>query len=471
MVWEAWRFFDHGRITRYYVEPGYQFRWLLFEWVRPLPGPGMYAVFVLIAAAGLLVALGWRYRLAAPAATLLLAYVFLLDKAQYLNHLYLVILLGAVLSVVPADRVWSLDARRRPSESAEVPAWSVWLLRFQVAVPYVFAGLAKLNHDWIVRAEPLRGWVADDTGFPLMGPLFEVEPVVRGMAVGSALIDLFAPFLLLHRRTRVPAFGAVLAFHLVNSRVFGIGVFPWLMILATPVLFPADWPRRMLTDLRGRTSRLLPVLGGFAGGFVLGGWIPETFSGVRATVGGVGVAVLVWIALALGERSPGVDPEGTGRDPAMPRRAVAWGLAAWVAIQLLVPLRHVAVPGHVSWTEEGHRFSWHMLLRSKDARGAFLVTAVETGERRWVDPRTFLTDRQTRKMWSRPDMILQFAHELEHRMGTYLEGDLEVRAHVLASLNGRGERALIDPEVDLTGVRRLRLPPADWVVPLDTSGS
>jgi hypothetical protein len=47
-------------------------------------------------------------------------------------------------------------------------------------------------------------------------------------------------------------------------------------------------------------------------------------------------------------------------------------LAAWLVLQIVLPLRHLMIPGEVSWTEEGHRFSWHMKLRDKYA-GRFLM--------------------------------------------------------------------------------------------------
>ncbi len=38
----------------------------------------------------------------------------------------------------------------------------------------------------------------------------------------------------------------------------------------------------------------------------------------------------------------------------------------FIIFQIAMLLRHYAYPGNVSWTEEGHNFSWHMKLRDKD---------------------------------------------------------------------------------------------------------
>ena len=46
-------------------------------------------------------------------------------------------------------------------------------------------------------------------------------------------------------------------------------------------------------------------------------------------------------------------------------------------------------------------------------------------------------------------------------------GDVEVRARIIASLNGREPQPLIDPNVDLTEVPYPRLGHADWILPLE----
>jgi len=47
--------------------------------------------------------------------------------------------------------------------------------------------------------------------------------------------------------------------------------------------------------------------------------------------------------------------------------------------------------------------------------------------------------------------------------------DLEVRVYTSLSLNGHEPRPLIDPEVDLTSVRRSLLASDDWVLPFEKS--
>jgi vitamin K-dependent gamma-carboxylase len=341
-----------------------------------------------------------------------------------------------------------------------------------VGVPYFFAGIAKLNFDWLFRAEPLREWLLDDSDFPLIGGLFAYEPVVYAMAIGSTLLDLASPFLLLHRRTRTAVYGLTLAFHFMNSRLFGIGIFPWMMIVATTLFFDADWPRRFIASLRsGRLVTRLAIAGGFAIGFAVGGLLPDTFSYFRASVGGFGVAVFVFHAL------PGPLRQATHarplRRPTPWQRfrlgpALAWFLAIWVAVQLLLPLRHWLYPGNHNWTDEGHRFAWNLLVRQKRIVATFIVTDPATDETWTVSPSGFLNPFQVGRVTTYPDIALQFAHHVERY---YREqrglGDLEVRVRTFGWLNTREPQELIRPNVDLTKVDRPYISPADWIAPLE----
>ena len=470
IAWEVWREIDHGFVRADYADPRYLFRWSLLEWVKPLPDTWLFAVFVLLAISGLCVAAGLYYRTATIVMWAGMTYWFLLEKARYLNHHYLACLFAFLLIVVPAHAAWSMDAQRKPwVRSDTVPVWTVWLLRFQVGIPYFFAGVAKLNFDWLGRGEPLGMWLARQTDFPVIGGLFTSEPFVRALAFGSTALDLSVPFLLLHRRTRAFAYGGALVFHFMNSRLFNIGMFPWMMILATTIFFDADWPRRLVRAVREGSAALRSVVvAGFVVGFVLGGFIPRTFSGVKAVIGGVGVAVFAF-HLVTDHSKQGLAAQQRASTPW--RRfafgpALAWFLAVWVAVQLLVPVRHFVIPGNAHWTEEGNRFAWHMLLHDKKGTARFSISGPELLPVEFVIT-DHLTAFQIQKMVQSPDMLLQFSYYIEEfYRGVGVTDDLEVRVDTSVSLNGRPHHQMIDPNVDLTSIRRPYLPPARWILPL-----
>jgi vitamin K-dependent gamma-carboxylase-like protein len=413
MAWEVTRYFSRGWIRSYFVWPAFHFKYYGFGWVEPWPGPGMELHFAALGALALCLMFGLFYRLAAALFFLGFGYVFLLDQTYYLNHFYLIVLLSLILVFVPAHRALSLDAWRRPGlRAATAPAWALWLLRLQVGIPYFYAGLAKLNGDWL-RAEPMRMWLAERAALPVMGPLLATEWAPYLFAYGGLVFDLAVVPALLWRPTRPFAFATALVFHGLNALLFRIGVFPWLMIAATTLFFPPDWPRRF--------------------------------------------------GLPLARPEPAPPPAPVGLYPR--QRAALAVLGGYLAVQLLFPLRHFLYPGNVHWTEEGHRFSWHMKLRDKDADAVFDVRDVDRGATSEVSPRQHLSRRQAQEMASRPDMILQFAHHLAAEARRRGHASVEVRARVTASLNGRPPQPLVDSEVDLAGEPRTLLP-ARWIVPL-----
>ncbi len=124
-------------------------------------------------------------------------------------------------------------------------------------------------------------------------------------------------------------------------------------------------------------------------------------------------------------------------------------LAGYLAIQVLVPLRHFLYPGDPSWTEEGHLFAWHMMLRGKRCAVSYVATNPTTGQSGPVNIERHLSDRQLMKLGKDPDMLREFAHYLAEEARQAGFPDVEVRAISLVSLNGRRPQLLIDPTVDL----------------------
>ena len=161
------------------------------------------------------------------------AYLELIDAALYLNHYWFMTLAAVVLAIVP-----------QPRRDGTVPAITVWALRAQLAVVYVFAGLAKLNTDWLLHGQPMRIWLAARTDRPLIGAWLDEPIVAVAFSWAGAAFDLTIVGWLLWRRSRPWAYVAVVVFHAATAALFQIGLFPWVMIALTPIFFAPDWPRR-----------------------------------------------------------------------------------------------------------------------------------------------------------------------------------------------------------------------------------
>ena len=166
---------------------------------------------------GLAIAVGYRTRLAAAAFLVVFVYCELIDAALYLNHYWYVTLALALVVVLPLSRTWSLDARAgRVRSSPWVPAAVVWMLRAQLAVVYLMAGLGKLNHDWLGRGEPMGTWLAARTDLPVVGPWLDDPWVGHVTSWAGVAFDLTIVGWLLWPRSRPFAYAAVVAFHVAH---------------------------------------------------------------------------------------------------------------------------------------------------------------------------------------------------------------------------------------------------------------
>ena len=252
------RFFAYGWIGELYIEPAHHFTYLGFGWVKPWPVWGMYIHFTALGLLALGIAAGYSYRLCALLFFLGFTYVELLDKTTYLNHYYFAALVSLLMVFLPLNKSLSVDAWLKSRTLWDtVPVGALWLLRGQLAAVYVFAGIAKLNADWLLEAQPLRIWLQDHTGLPVVGVLLGEAWTAYAFSWGGALFDLTIVGWLMWKRTRPVAYVVLVAFHLMTCLLFPeIGVFPWLMMGAALLFFPPDWPRRMVSKL-GKTAHHL----------------------------------------------------------------------------------------------------------------------------------------------------------------------------------------------------------------------
>ena len=404
--------------TRNYIEPQFHFRYLGWEWLPHPPPAGIYSLYALIVVAGLAVAAGWHYRLMAALVSLGYVALLLLEETEYINHFYLYALVAAVLACMPGHRAASADVRAgRVLPATTVPAWTRLVLLFQVGLVYVFAALAKLNPDWLA-ARPLGVWLSAKAHYPLLGSVLAHPAAAWFMSYGGIALDALVVPLLLWQRTRPWAFGAAALFHLTNVVVFGLGTFPWFALLLTTLFFAPDFPRR------------LP-------GFV-GRWFQT--------------------------RVPLAEPATTTDHPALlQQRWVLAGLGVFALVQVLLPLRHFLYPGNTHWTEQGHRFSWHLMLRTKSGTAVFRVHLPDGREER-VEPYAYLTPNQINKLTDSPDLLLQFAHLLAADYRRRGQSPVAIYCESWISLNGHPSQPLVSPSLNLLTVRR-GLGHYDWVLP------
>jgi len=401
-------------IDYYFASSRYHLTFYGFEWVEALDGAGMRQIHRLMGAAAVGVGLGLFYRLSAVLLFGTFTYTLLSEAALYQNHYYLVSLIAFALILIPAHRAFSVDAFLFPRHSGPfIPNWCRWLLMFLVALPYTYGGIAKLNSDWL-NAMPLRIWIPQKTQLPVIGPLMAESWMPWVLTYGGLVLDLAIVPLLLWRKTRVAAYIVAVLFHLLNSVLFSIDVFPWMMLLLTTIFFAPDWPRRIL---RRPSPKLSPAI-------------------VEAS-----------------------------RHPSRGQRIVLGVAAVFVAFQLLFPFRHLAYPGDASWTEEGQNFSWRMMLHHKDLFLRFYARDGVTGRTVEIPVGRLLTRRQLQVIARSPEQIAAVSQFLAEVVGSAGLKQVEIQAVAITSLNGRKPQLVFDPDLNLLTVTRSWKPQA-WIHPL-----
>lgn len=408
------RFISKGWIEQLYINPKFYFTYYGFDWVHPFGATGMYIVFALVALAALGIMLGWKYKFSAILFFIGFSYIELLDKSNYLNHYYFVSIVSFLLILVPANRSWSLDVWSKPSLKLDkVPAWCINIFKLQLAIVYFYAGLAKLNPDWMLHAMPLKIWLPAHADMPIIGELLTKEWVAYAFSWSGALYDLTIPFLLLIPATRLGAFAMVVAFHVLTRILFPIGMFPYIMILSTLIFFSATWHERNFR------------------------WISNLFK--------------------ISVRETNQTFSNSSRKLIYPL------LVVFFTLQILVPFRYQLYKGNLFWTEEGYRFSWRVMLAEKAGHATFYVKNPETQKEAQIDTKQYLMPHQEKQMAFQPDMILQFAHFLDKEYQKKGIENPEVRVESYVTLNGRRSQLLIQSDVDLSQ-QPYNLMPRKWIL-------
>jgi hypothetical protein len=412
------RFWAKGWIDSLFIQPNNFFHYYGFEWVKPMGEVGMYTVFVLLIISSIFIAIGFFYRWATLLYFLLFTYIELIDITNYLNHYYFISLVALIMCFLPAHRSLSVDVWRKPSIAlSKVPNWTIASVKFQLGLVYFFAGIAKINYDWLFDAMPMSIWLQAKTHWPIIGALFSEKWIAYSFSWMGCIFDLTVVFFLLSKRCRPLAYLSLVIFHIVTGVMFPIGMFPWIMILATLIFFSADFHQKIIVFIQSilKLKEVEPIEYNslFLHGFK--------------------------------------------------KKVLTVFLLTYMFFQMVFPFRYILYPGNLFWTEQGYRFSWRVMLMEKAGTAFFYVTDPKTGKRGEVDNSQFLTATQEKMMATQPDLILQYAHIIKQEVESRgLENPI-INAEVYVTLNGSRSKLFIDPKVNIAeledGLRH-----KDWIL-------
>lgn len=384
-----------GWVKSNFISPKFTFSFIGMEWLQPLPGSGMYWYFIIMGCFGLLFMVGYKYRFTIAAYTIMWAGVYFMQKTSYNNHYYLLMLVCLMMCFLPAHRYASIDARQNPEiRSLTMPAWCSWVMILQISIVYFYATIAKFYPDWLngtFTRNLFSGAVTNET----LRNIMTQKWFYLFIAYAGIAFDMLVIPLLLFKRTRTWAFFASIIFHIFNSITLQIGIFPFFALSFAVFFYPPERIRKIFFRKKPEPELLT--------------YTPEA------------------------------------------KNIFYWFFVPYLIIQFLLPLRHHLIEGDVLWTEEGHRLSWRMMLRSRSGDTDFKVIDKATKQEVYYSIYNELTPKQRGGMNTRPDMIWQTAQRIKQHFAK--EGkDVAVYAHTRVSINGAPYRDLIDRDTDLASV-------------------
>ena len=395
-----------GWVKNVLITPKFTFSFIGFEWLQPLPGNGMYFYFALMGTFGLLIMLGFRYRIAIISFTLLWAGVYFMQKSAYNNHYYLVLLISFLMLFLPANKDLSLDTKfGKVKTENQIPYWIIFLFICQVTFVYVYAAIAKFYPDWL-DGTFTKNLLQGSTESPFFKELFSEKWFYMFIAYAGIAFDLFIVPFLLFKRTRTLALIASLVFHLFNSITLQIGIFPFFALTFALFFYPPITSRKLFYPKRLKKD------------FVI---LP--FSNSNKTI-------------------------------------FYFLIIPYLIIQFALPLRHHFIAGDVLQTEEGHRMSWRMMLREKSG---FIVFKVKNNTTNEVWTHSYyddVTPKQANNLATKPDFIWQYCQRIKKQN----EGkDISIFVDCSISINRKEYRTLIDPNFDMAKAEWSHFKHNDWI--------
>ena len=421
MCYGVIRFWLKGWIETIYIQPNFHFSYFGFEWVKPL-GNFTYILFIICGLATIFIALGFKYRIAIITFFLSFTYIELMDKTIYLNHYYFISMMSFLMIFLPLNASFSLDSYLQKKSYNLVPNWTIDTIKIMLTIVYLYAGLAKINSDWLLKAVPLKIWLPSKYDLPFLGEnLMQQNWFHYAMSWSGMFYDLLIPFLLFYKRTRIFAFILVVFFHVFTRVLFPIGMFPYVMIISTLIFFDSNFHKKIISILRITIHRLLKLKNEIV--------INEVY-------------------------------------PLLNRKISLTIVFLFLSVQLLFPFRYLTYPGELFWTEEGYRFSWRVMLIEKMGYTNFKIVDAETKNYFYVDNQDFLTPLQEKQMSFQPDFILEYAHYLGDHFKKQGHKNIQVFAESYVALNGRLSQPFIDKSIDLYKEKE-SWKHKNWILPLN----
>lgn len=175
----------------------------------------------------------------------------------------------------------------------------------------------------------------------------------------TAVFDLTVAFFLIWRKSRSIATLFAAAFHLMNSRLFSIGMFPWVCLVELPLFYEHDWPRTLWKRLQCAQCSTV-----------------ENKSGDDCDL----KASLI----------EDVETDHKKYLSNQKQKLTVSLILCYCTIQLFLPYSHFITKGYNNWVDGAYGYSWDMMVNAWDTT-LISIKVVDNGNGRihFLEPMTF----------------------------------------------------------------------------------
>ncbi|KYM96640.1 Vitamin K-dependent gamma-carboxylase [Cyphomyrmex costatus] len=441
----------------------------LIHGMKPPSLPWMIMIYMVMWMGAFGIALGLRFRIACACFVLPYWYIFLLEKTYWNNHTYLYGIVATLFLGTEANKYFALDASNAERDGKSVPYWNYFILKFQFFALYFLAGLKKSSREWLEGYAMInlsRHWVFHP--FKIFLSTEQIDFLIVHWF--GFIFDLSVGFWMLLEKTRILSMVFCTTFHLMNSRLFNIGMFPYVCLATMPLFCHVDWPQKIMSEEKNKTyfvkSKLEKKPNKDDNDIQL------SKNSIKLNKKGMtNVCKKNWIA----QQSPKVTKK---------QKFIASLLLCHILLQFFLPYSHFISKGYNNWVPGLYGYSWDMMVHSWDTVHVVIkVHDNANNEVRYLDPVAWV---QNDRWMKHGDMVIQYSQCLKNnlirrieelRINHYSEDkekwmklstNLSVYIDVWCSLNGRFQQRIFNPNIDMLTVDWHPFKSVSFLMPLLT---
>ncbi|XP_011879676.1 PREDICTED: vitamin K-dependent gamma-carboxylase isoform X2 [Vollenhovia emeryi] len=484
--------------------------------------PWMIVIYTVMWIGAFGIALGLYFKIACACFVLPYWYIFLLEKSYWNNHTYLYGIVATLFWGTRANKYFALDASNAKRNGDSVPYWNYFILKFQFFTLYFLAGLKKFGWEWLEGYSMMnlsRHWVFHP--FKIFLSTEQIDFLVVHWF--GFIFDLSVGFWMLFEKTRIPSMIFCTTFHFMNSRLFSIGMFPYVCLATMPLFCRVDWPRRLRLYFR-RKQKVLSVNTNTIDASETDSQAKEPMK-LSCLLPSSEIACneatheekttseeenknyivksesekeidekdndtqLLKNSIELDEKETSVykkirvarqSPKATRK-----QKYVASLLLCHIVLQFFLPYSHFISKGYNNWVPGLYGYSWDMMVHAWDTILVVIKVHDNANNKiRYLDPNAWV---QGDRWLKHGDMALQYsqclkdnlmrrkeeASRIDHQSEDKekwmkLSTNLSIYMDVWCSLNGRFQQRIFDPNVDMLTVDWHPFKSVSFLMPLLT---